>query len=141
MSHKPLITKDYLKIKARNSRIPHPYKLSDAEDFISSANRSNETVFLITARDVVIGACGFAQVDRHPPEIGYWLGTKYWGKGYATEAVRALIDPLISATFPIPKSAILPFTARPRSTACPLRGSVRERPCRSRRRTWCWATY
>ena len=56
------------------------------------ANRSNETVFLITARDVVIGACGFAQVDRHPPEIGYWLGTKYWGKGYATEAVRALID-------------------------------------------------
>ena len=80
------------RIAENTARIPHPYKLSDAEDFISSANRSNETVFLITARDVVIGACGFAQVDRHPPEIGYWLGTKYWGKGYATEAVRALID-------------------------------------------------
>ena len=80
------------RIAENTARIPHPYKLSDAEDFISSANRSNETVFLITARDVVIGACGFAQVDRHPPEIGYWLGTKYWGNGYATEAVRALID-------------------------------------------------
>jgi RimJ/RimL family protein N-acetyltransferase len=80
------------RIAENTARIPHPYKLSDAEDFISSANRSNETVFLITARNVVIGACGFAQVDRHPPEIGYWLGTKYWGKGYATEAVRALID-------------------------------------------------
>lgn len=80
------------RIAENTARIPHPYKLSDAEDFISSANRSNETVFLITARDVVIGACGFSQVDRHPPEIGYWLGVKYWGKGYATEAVRALID-------------------------------------------------
>jgi RimJ/RimL family protein N-acetyltransferase len=40
----------------------------------------------------VIGACGFTQVDRHPPELGYWLGVKHWGKGYATEAVRAAID-------------------------------------------------
>ncbi|MEW6454028.1 MAG: GNAT family N-acetyltransferase [Pseudomonadota bacterium] len=80
------------RIAENTARIPHPYKLSDAEDFISSANRSNETVFFITARDVVIGGCGFSQIDRHPPEIGYWLGVKYWGKGYATEAVRALID-------------------------------------------------
>ena len=40
----------------------------------------------------LIGACGFTQLDRHPPEIGYWLGVKHWGKGYATEAVRAVID-------------------------------------------------
>jgi RimJ/RimL family protein N-acetyltransferase len=80
------------RIAENTARIPHPYKLSDAEDFIASANRGNETVFLITSRDAVIGACGFAQVDRHPPEIGYWLGVKHWGKGYATEAVRALID-------------------------------------------------
>ena len=40
----------------------------------------------------MIGACGFTQLDRHPPEIGYWLGVKFWGKGYATEAVRAVID-------------------------------------------------
>jgi RimJ/RimL family protein N-acetyltransferase len=40
----------------------------------------------------VIGACGLMTTEREPPEIGYWLGAKYWGKGYATEAVRALID-------------------------------------------------
>jgi RimJ/RimL family protein N-acetyltransferase len=81
------------RIAENTARIPHPYRASDAEDFISAANFGNETVFLITKRNgPVIGACGFTQVDRHPPEIGYWLGVKYWSKGYATEAVRAMID-------------------------------------------------
>ena len=30
--------------------------------------------------------------DGQSAEIGYWLGVKYWGNGYATEAARALID-------------------------------------------------
>lgn len=81
------------RIAENTARIPHPYRLSDAEDFITSANRGNETVFFIALADgPVIGACGYVEVDRHPPEIGYWLGAKYWGKGYATEAVRAVID-------------------------------------------------
>ena len=81
------------RIAENTARIPHPYRASDAEDFISNANFGNETVFLITKRNgAVLGACGFTQVDRHPPEIGYWLGVKYWSKGYATEAVRAMID-------------------------------------------------
>ncbi len=81
------------RIAENTARIPHPYRASDAEDFIAAANLGNETVFLIAARSgAVLGACGFVEVDRHPPEIGYWLGVKHWGKGYATEAVRAVID-------------------------------------------------
>jgi len=81
------------RIAENTARIPHPYRLTDADDFIATANLGTETVFLITLRNgAVIGACGFTQIDRHPPEIGYWLGVKHWGKGYATEAVRALID-------------------------------------------------
>jgi RimJ/RimL family protein N-acetyltransferase len=85
------------RIAENTARIPHPYRLADAEDFVSSANLGGEAVFVIALRggaksDPVIGACGFMQVDRHPPEIGYWLGVKHWGKGYATEAVRAMID-------------------------------------------------
>jgi RimJ/RimL family protein N-acetyltransferase len=81
------------RIAENTARIPHPYKRADADEFILSANRGNETTFVIALRGGgVIGACGFTQLDRHPPEIGYWLGVKHWGKGYATEAVRAVID-------------------------------------------------
>jgi RimJ/RimL family protein N-acetyltransferase len=81
------------RIAENTARIPHPYRMADAEDFIATANLGSEAVFFITLRNgVLIGACGFTQIDRHPPEIGYWLGVKHWGKGYATEAVRAVID-------------------------------------------------
>src|SRR4029079_17697975 len=63
------------RIAENTARIPHPYRMADAEDFIATANLGNEAVFFITLRNgVLIGACGFTQIDRHPPEIGYWLG-------------------------------------------------------------------
>ena len=77
------------------ARIPHPYKASDAESFIAGANKAGgEAVFLITLRDeTIIGACGLMQVKgQDVPELGYWLGVNYWGKGYATEALHAVID-------------------------------------------------
>ena len=75
-------------------RIPHPYALSDAEGFIESANAAEgEIVFLITTHGArVLGACGVAKRAGEQPEIGYWLGVPFWGKGYATEAARAMID-------------------------------------------------
>jgi RimJ/RimL family protein N-acetyltransferase len=81
------------RIAENTARIPHPYKHSDAESFIAAANANNgEAVFLITLRDAtVIGACGITALGDQP-ELGYWLGVPYWGKGYATEALHALID-------------------------------------------------
>lgn len=81
------------RIAENTARIPHPYKVADAEGFISGANRSGgEAVFLVTLRDkTVIGACGI-MFHEESPELGYWLGVPHWGKGYATEALHALID-------------------------------------------------
>jgi RimJ/RimL family protein N-acetyltransferase len=81
------------RIAENTARIPHPYKISDAQGFITGANKAGgETVFLITLRDeTVIGACGVMLQDE-TPELGYWLGVDYWGQGYATEAVHAVID-------------------------------------------------
>jgi RimJ/RimL family protein N-acetyltransferase len=81
------------RIAENTARIPHPYKLSDAETFIGAANKGEEALFLITARDgTIVGACGFVTQDKTVPELGYWLGVEHWGKGYATEALHALID-------------------------------------------------
>jgi RimJ/RimL family protein N-acetyltransferase len=82
------------RIAENTVRIPHPYTITDAQHFIAGANASSgETVFLITRRDAtVLGACGVAERAEDAPEIGYWLAVTFWGKGYATEATRAVID-------------------------------------------------
>jgi RimJ/RimL family protein N-acetyltransferase len=82
------------RIAENTARIPHPYRVADAEAFIAGVNvPGGETVFLITdPDDMVLGACGVGAVDGQGPELGYWLGVPFWGQGYATEAVRAVID-------------------------------------------------
>jgi RimJ/RimL family protein N-acetyltransferase len=80
------------RIAENTARIPHPYGAADAEQFIATANRRDgEASFVIMRGDVLIGACS---VDPRADgvEIGYWLGVPYWGRGFATEAVRAAID-------------------------------------------------
>ncbi|HEY7664040.1 MAG TPA: GNAT family N-acetyltransferase [Xanthobacteraceae bacterium] len=81
------------RIAENTLRIPHPYGLSDAESFIARASAADgERVFLITRAGAVLGGCGICERDGEHPEIGYWLGVPFWGRGYATEAARALID-------------------------------------------------
>lgn len=80
------------RIAVSTARIPHPYGVDDAEQFIQAVNRRDgEATFVVTLDDILIGACG---VDPRTdgPEIGYWVGVPFWGRGLATEAVRAVID-------------------------------------------------
>jgi len=79
-------------IAENTARIPHPYDINDAKEYIAWAKETRaESAFLITLDDDVIGACGVGLDDANP-EIGYWVGVRYWGQGYATEAARAVID-------------------------------------------------
>ena len=82
------------RIAENTARIPHPYRQSDADNWIAGtkADPDSETYLITLADGTVVGSCGFDLRDGPSPEIGYWLGAKHWGKGYATEAVRALID-------------------------------------------------
>jgi RimJ/RimL family protein N-acetyltransferase len=80
-------------IAENTARVPYPYKLADAKQWIHATASSPNDTFLITLPDgAIIGACGIDMREDETPELGYWLGRPYWGKGYATEAVRAVID-------------------------------------------------
>lgn len=76
------------------AKLPWPYTLGDAQWFLSQAKPKNEASFLIFARTDgeprLIGGIGIHD-DEGVPEIGYWIEPSHWGKGFATEAGRAVI--------------------------------------------------
>jgi RimJ/RimL family protein N-acetyltransferase len=80
------------RIAANTARIPHPYGIEDAEQFVAAVNkREGEACFVVMLECAPVGVCS-VDLREDGPEVGYWLGVPYWGRGFATEAVRALID-------------------------------------------------
>lgn len=79
------------------AHMPHPYSISDAEKFISNAQRNSgrACVYSITEADTgrLIGVGSLHETpEDDEPHMGYWIGEPYWGKGYASEAARGLVD-------------------------------------------------
>jgi len=73
-------------------RLQHPFGISDAEQFVAAANREpGEAIFTVLHDGEVVGVCG-VEMRGDGAEIGFWLGVPYWQHGFATEAVRAVID-------------------------------------------------
>jgi len=75
---------------------PFPYTAADANAWIDRTGGESPT------RDfaiVIDGAAGGGisvrlgeDVYRRSAEVGYWLGESFWGRGIATEALRAVTD-------------------------------------------------
>ena len=75
---------------------PHPYTVEHADNFIQRViNSSTETNFAICVGENAVGGIGYklhTDVERISAEIGYWLGETYWGRGIATEALKAITE-------------------------------------------------
>jgi RimJ/RimL family protein N-acetyltransferase len=79
--------------------IPHPYSEDQAREWIarhtSPSGPGKEIVFGITTRGEgrLIGAVGLREIDTEhsQAEMGFWIEVESWGKGYATEATRAVL--------------------------------------------------
>ena len=77
------------------TRMPHPYGLADAEDFLARCGQKDaarERVFAVEREgEGLIGMLGFHPNAAGRTELGYWLGRPYWGQGLATEAADAAL--------------------------------------------------
>ena len=81
------------RIAENTRRLPHPYSQDHAVDFVrATAAGSPESAFLIENNFAAIGMIGIDCGEPDAPELGYWLGVEHWGKGFCTEAARAVID-------------------------------------------------
>jgi RimJ/RimL family protein N-acetyltransferase len=72
------------------TRMPHPYARSDADAFLAGLEGRREVVMLVEDADGPVGMLGFHE-HALGPELGYWIGRPFWGRGYATEAAAAAL--------------------------------------------------
>lgn len=76
------------------ARAPWPYTPDDAANFAQRAQHPRYPHFLLTlpgdAGQTLVGSCGLGEGEGEA-ELGYWIARQHWGKGYATEAARAVI--------------------------------------------------
>lgn len=81
--------------------MPFPYTEADAEQFVKDTQLRVRPgcnyAIALAGTGAFIGCAGIHPgQDGHPGqnglELGYWIGKRYWGKGYATEVAQALVD-------------------------------------------------
>ena len=74
---------------------PWPYRPEDAEAWLATERKACESALLVfrctDAAPELIGAVGFGRHPTGETELGYWIARRHWGRGYATEAGRALV--------------------------------------------------
>jgi RimJ/RimL family protein N-acetyltransferase len=80
------------------ANMPHPYEDGMAESWIGTHQDAfqagKEVTFAITLADGggLVGAMGLIIQQEYQAELGYWIGVRYWGNGYCTEAGRAVLE-------------------------------------------------
>ena len=77
------------------ARTPWPYTADDARWFVDQPQDSRCPHFFVTlptsmAPAAIIGCVGLTRGDAGV-ELGYWIAREHWGRGFATEAARAVL--------------------------------------------------
>jgi [ribosomal protein S5]-alanine N-acetyltransferase len=78
------------------ARVPFPYGITDAEEFLSWALPLREktrfsAICLKDDPETLRGAISYEWLeDQEHAELGYWLAVPFWGKGLMSEAVYAM---------------------------------------------------
>lgn len=78
------------------ARVPWPYTLADARAFVDAVPADGRMPnFLITLPGPhgsrIVGGCGLSMLDGEV-NLGYWIAQDHQGRGFATEAARAVVN-------------------------------------------------
>ena len=96
---------------------PWPYGLAEAQAFLASTKDPVLPTFLLFARTAaepeLVGSCGLMRKASGAILLGYWIAREHWGRGYATEAGRQLIE--IARTIGLDRLDASYFTDNPAS--------------------------
>jgi RimJ/RimL family protein N-acetyltransferase len=95
---------------ARLASLPSPYTRADAVGFVRiTAQRDTERAWCVTLKHgAFIGVASIMFAEGFPPEIGYWFGEAFWGRGFASEAVAGMIATAWAhGAFPVICAAVL----------------------------------
>lgn len=84
-------------ITKMTSTMPFPYTREDADEFLNLKvpyfHSKGDLVFAIVLKDdpdTYMGTIGLHfKDDEDHPELGYWIGEPFWGKGYVSELTKA----------------------------------------------------
>ncbi|WEG19067.1 GNAT family protein [Alkalihalophilus pseudofirmus] len=91
------LASDY-ELAKTTSNVPHPYPKGGAKDFIKMVGekeKKGEIILLSVIEKSSTQLIGLININinltHNRGELGYWIGVPYWGKGYGTEAAKALL--------------------------------------------------
>ena len=73
------------------ANVPYPYTYDDLVDYLLISD-SNQFALNIFLGKQLIGRVGLTLDGDNYYDLGYWIGKDYWGKGYATESSKKLLE-------------------------------------------------
>ena len=79
-------------IAEMTARIPYPYGLEHAANWLNNLAEGPETAFVAIDGTEIVGVGGVSMLAPHRAEIGYWVGAPFRRRGFAKEIAGALID-------------------------------------------------
>lgn len=86
-----------LRVSQMTTTLPFPLPPGATEAYIRAASASDrsEDVWAIDATrsggPALVGVISLGLLGRNQSEIGYWVAPAFWNRGYASEAVAALL--------------------------------------------------
>ena len=74
--------------------MPFPYSEDDGRAFLATIGDADtpRAYAIANGEDRLMGVVSLKFAQGKAPELGYWLGQPYWGKGYAPEAATGLVQ-------------------------------------------------